>query len=269
MAYSSTELVSCDDLVTIDPPIWDNQRPPNRFWIDKIKSDQKDFFRKYNKLCFPGTIVLIEYTEKIYIADGQHRYQAIKELINEGFDLTPVQLVVQTFHCGNDHTLAKDTYFCSNKRCEDNVGVSVIEEQRNIPKIPIIPLPTKISPLVIPKPIPLVVHNDVLITKNIRTVCDAIGTTFLGQQSMGICKAPKFSIGSLAEEIRKSGILNKISPDQAISIILNSNTNFSYKLIKDDINQYNRCVAGFYLPYMKKGSKSLANCKWVHEIFKE
>jgi len=300
MVYSYTELVSCDDLIKMDPPIWDNQRPPNKFWIEKIKSDQRNFYNKYNLLCFPGTIVLINYNDKLYIADGQHRYQAIKELLNEGFDLSPVQFVVQTYHCGNNHDLARDTYFCANKRCEDNVGVSIIENSRDfhnppqIPKIPQTPKLPQISQMPqthklpqipqmpqIPKilqmskitqqtiSLPNIDHYDIILTKNIRIVCDSIGTTFSGQQGMGICKAPKFSIGSLAEEIRKSGILNKLTPDQAISIILNSNNNFAHKLVKDDINQYNKCISGFYLPYMKKGSKSLANCKWVHEIFKE
>ena len=62
------------------------QRIRDQKKVDTIKKYQIEFFKKHGRFNFQGTIVLNTIDEKIYyLIDGQHRYFALKALLNEGY----------------------------------------------------------------------------------------------------------------------------------------------------------------------------------------
>lgn len=132
MATLNTEIILAQDLVNRNLPIYDVQRAKNNAWIDRMKMEQISHISKYGNACFPGSIVLIKLAGISYIADGQHREQVMRDLINAGYNLY-IKIVVETYDCGTDRDLARNIYLFSNEKYEHNAGVDVLRLNQNLP----------------------------------------------------------------------------------------------------------------------------------------
>ena len=63
--------------------------------VEYLVNDQKEEFNKYNGFSMLQSITCVDYNDKRYILDGQHRVEAFKQLKKEGYELNiNVPLVV-------------------------------------------------------------------------------------------------------------------------------------------------------------------------------
>lgn len=91
--------------------LWSNQRDLNRNLVDKIVAGQLEYYNKYKSFTFPGTLVVVDFNEKYYLIDGQHRFQALKILHDQyHFD---IEIAVQTYQC-NDGKRVDELYCMLN-----------------------------------------------------------------------------------------------------------------------------------------------------------
>ena len=123
MATFGIEIISAQDLSKRNLPIYDIQRSMDNQLIHNMKIQQIAYISKYGTACFPGSIVTIKLSGISYIADGQHREQVIRDLINEGYHLD-VKIIVETYDCGSDRDLARAVYMFSIVKRGQGVDVS-------------------------------------------------------------------------------------------------------------------------------------------------
>lgn len=63
------------------------QRLLKQDYIEYLVDDQRNEYKKYNEFSMLQSITCVDYNNKRYILDGQHRIEAFKVLQNEGFEL--------------------------------------------------------------------------------------------------------------------------------------------------------------------------------------
>ncbi len=89
-------VMTCFELCQLNLLPWPCQRFLNNNRVEEIKKKQRDFIARNRQAIFPGTIVMVDYhnnsqvnsiTQIVpsghYVIDGQHRYRAILDMVNE------------------------------------------------------------------------------------------------------------------------------------------------------------------------------------------
>lgn len=213
-ALISVQLFTCDYLATNFYPIWPGQRIINPNWIKELKTQQYAFIQKYGRPIFPGSIIMIKYSDAYYIGDGQHRVQLIKELYDEGVNLKICDILLEIHDCASDYELAQSVYNMANSRYTVH---AVITPTTNV---------------------------------NIQEAAKKVATNIRDRFPLQVGKnAPYFDPNILLREIIASNIMNNKTPEMVINLIINENNKYLEDMrSKKDIRYYN-CESGFYLPF--------------------
>lgn len=109
------EFSSCtvEQIAEIEMIPWPSQRPVNIARINHLYKEQLAFHQRHGFYLFPGTLVCIEYYNRFYIIDGQHRYETIKNLYNNRLikdTIKNVPVTVEMYDSLNDRELANSIY---------------------------------------------------------------------------------------------------------------------------------------------------------------
>lgn len=232
----SSHSINVEELFGIDIYQYPNQRPLNKDWVNKLKLKQYEYIEKYGSPLIVGAFSIVEVNTRPYMIDGQHRLQLLREMYDEGIDLSNCIINIINYKC-HEFSLANDIYFMLNNQYASNGNID--SEGR--------------------------VYGSNEVSKQlIILVQDRFSKTIKCKEKSKIM-APYFDINDLMREINISRITDIKSAYEIFNLVINFNQDFGEKLLKKDPKQYQKClnIEGFFLPYLS------TQCKWFKEVSKD
>jgi hypothetical protein len=223
------DIIPASALIAFNLAPWPYQRPLNKDWVKHLLEIQRTYIVTFGNVIVPGSFIIINYGGTNFLADGQHRIEMLKDLSKE-YDLSKIKVIRETYQCGNNSSMAQYIYYMVNDRYIVNGNISESGE---------------------------VYEN----TAN--KVVDTIQNEFSKQVRASNNKnvvAPYFDPNELLRELNESGIMKTKTYEEVITIIRNYNTNYGDHLFKNNKQQYDKCIGGWYLSYLK------THCRWVRNI---
>jgi translation initiation factor 1 (eIF-1/SUI1) len=101
--------------------LWKNQRDLNRNLVDNIVKSQLEYYKKYKEFTFPGVLVIVNFDDKYYLIDGQHRFESLKILYDK--HAHNVRIAIQIYTC-NDEKQIDELYAMLNHINSNNCMVT-------------------------------------------------------------------------------------------------------------------------------------------------
>ena len=71
------------DFMKLNPEPWAGQRGLDDYRVDELVKQFKDNYEKYEYFLIRHPLYITEINDKVYLLDGQHRYNALKKIIDE------------------------------------------------------------------------------------------------------------------------------------------------------------------------------------------
>lgn len=212
-----------------DIVLWSKQRDLDRNLVNKIVAGQLEYYNKYGIFTFPGTLVVIDFNEKYYLIDGQHRFQALKILYEQyHYD---IEIAVQTYEC-NDGKRVDELYCMLNNINGNNCMVK----------------DGKIDP-------------DGEKLKQIRIRLRERYGYEIWDDNKSI--RPYVNVKLMDEELKNSKFFQIKTIDEIIAAIEEQNDNYAVVLRNTNRTDYNKAVqkGGFVLQYKE------AKARWIRTLF--
>ena len=101
--------------------LWKNQRDLNKNLVDNIVKFQLEYYKKYKEFTFPGVLVAVNFDDKCYLIDGQHRFESLKILYDK--HAHDVKIAIQIYTC-NDEKQIDELYSMLNHINTNNCMVT-------------------------------------------------------------------------------------------------------------------------------------------------
>jgi hypothetical protein len=200
--------------------------------VERYKRNQLAIIQERGHPVILGDFVCARLYNKLYLIDGHHRFEMLRQLRNIIDKNSLVQ--IQIFECKDDkevnrlYEMANDRYTVNgNINEEGNVydqgdkALQVVEQ--------------------------LKLHfNNFKFQSKIRT-------------SMKKIYAPEFDINDLLSQLNQNRELKRLSVDEIVRLIVDRNREYKQEIPLDKRDKYKD---GFYLCY------GHTNCKWVEKLLK-
>lgn len=212
-----------------DIELWINQRDLNKNLVDNIIKGQLEYYKKYKEFTFPGALVVVHFNNKKYLIDGQHRFEALKNL---------------NIKYKHDITVAVQIYVCDNKKQIDELYGMLNHINTNNCMI----VDGKIAP-------------DGEKLKQIKTTLkEKYGYTIW--DDIKITK-PYVNTKILDTELKNSSFFHNKTADEIIAAIQEQNDNYALVLKNTNKTEYNKMMGlgGFVLQCRTP------KAKWVQTLF--
>lgn len=211
--------------------IYKNQRIVNNNWIDVLYKEQKKIYKERKQFILTGCIEVVEFENKKYIINGQHRIKVYEKLNKKYKEFGDEIVMIKKYVVKTEKDFS--FLFCmSNNTYNENSSLVYLSKK----------------------------SDDFDHLNRAKNICKEIEKKFPNQS--GKNRAPQYDNNTLATLLfEKTQLLYKYDDDVIVEKILDLNLKFG-KLLKElDNRQYKNCVDGFYLVYHKK-----RGCKWITEI---
>lgn len=222
--------IKAKDILTYELVPWIGQRGLNMDWVSELKKQQYYYIStSKSNVIIPGSIIVIQYNNIMYLVDGQHRYELIKQMLDEGINMDETYITLEVYTCASDSDQAYAIFNMVNSRYGAN-GIIVDDS------------------------VPIVL--DALLGRYPKQ-CKYNGNT--------ATYAPYCNLDTLSRAIKDSDILRRLDSQKVVEYIEKYNNEHGWFLYKHNEDRYKKChdKSQFYLPY--KG----ANCSWFKDMIKE
>ena len=204
----------------------------NKDWVKKLKDKQYQYKKEFGNFCFPGSIIIVEYYGKWYLADGQHRREVLKEIYQENPDLANLNIILEMYNTNDNNLQLNSIYEMANNRYIINGTINSegkVYDNNNISK----------------------------------QVAKWLYQVFPKQA--GGTNDPKFDCNLVMKFINES---NKITDDNVntlCELILEENIAYGNILYVKDKQKYTKyqALSGFFLPH------KTPKCRWMIDILQK
>lgn len=221
--------IKAKDIFSFNLIPWIGQRGLNMDWVSELKKQQYCYIStSKSNVIIPGSFVIISYNNTMYLVDGQHRYELIKQMMQDGINLDNTYITLEVYSCASESGQAYAIFNMVNSRYGAN-GIVVDDS------------------------VPLILEE---MLKRFPKQCKYNGNT--------ATYAPYCNLDTLSRAIKDSDILRRLDVNKVLEYIDKYNVEYGKFLFNHDTTHYTKCntKSGFYLPY--KG----ANCSWFKDMIK-
>jgi hypothetical protein len=226
--------ITVTELLNLDCKKWHLQRTINHEVVERYKQHQLAIIKERGHPVILGDFVFAQFPNELFLLDGHHRFEMLRQLLNNKINIGNTMVQVQIFECRTIQQ-ANRLYEMANDRYSINGNIN---DQGTVH-----------------------IRGDtaVAVVDRLRSQFNNFKNQNKVRNPLKNLCAPYFDVNDLLSQLNQNSELLDRSVDEIVTLIINKNKDYMKNL---SLDQRTKCRDGFYLCYGQ------TKCKWVENLLK-